>query len=95
MNYRSLTADELERLAFVGDNEARLALADARHDMIPRREAETMAREAAYELLDRLAIDYRAAIAAAAKGAADDDDRALLAVLALEMGDDTREGAIH
>lgn len=95
MNYRTLKADELERLAFVGDMHARLALADARFDMMPRREAEDIVRKAEYDLLMRLAIDYGAAIAAAVKGAADDDDRFVLAMLAREMGDYSQETDVH
>ena len=57
MNYRTLRVDELERLAYVGDDKAKFALADSQ-EVVPLSQAEEQAAEAAE---DAEATGYKAA----------------------------------
>lgn len=94
LNYRSLMPDELERLAFLGDDKARLALADV-GDMIPHAQAEQESADAleegeaagykrAYEFLHK---SYAEAILAASNGNRDEDVCESLKGLLAELED--------
>jgi hypothetical protein len=81
MNYRSLRKDELERMAYVGDEEARTVLLEMNLEV-----GDSVARESALRERRNIGIRFGAALAAVVKGKGSKRDIEKLRGLLEEIG---------